>query len=176
MLALATGTTVTAPAGASLAVASLVMLAFALIEIVAFWRIFTKAGEPGWASLIPIYNGYVLLRIAGRPGWWLLLYLIPFVNFVMAIIVVHELSKSFGHGGGFTFGLLFLPVIFYPMLAFGSDRYLGPGGSRPIPEQLSPPAGWYADPSSPESTAKRWWDGKEWTTATSDQHWHGPGH
>jgi len=150
-----------------------------VLQIAALWRIFVKAGEPGWSALIPIYNAYVLLKIAGRPGWWLVLYLIPFVNFVIAIIVAHELSKSFGHGGGFTFGLLFLPLIFYPMLGFGSDRYLGPGGvgAPGSPQQLSPPPGWYPDPADPANPAvKRWWDGHEWSAATSDQHWHGPGH
>ena len=117
-------------AGAVLAVVYVVLAAFAIFEIAAFWRIFTKAGRSGWASIVPVYNAYVVLKIAGRPGWWILLCIIPFVNVVIAIIAIHELSKSFGHGGGFTLGLLCLPMVFYPLLAFGSDRYIGPGGAR----------------------------------------------
>lgn len=115
----------TSGAGALLVV---IVLAFAVFEIAAFWRIFTKAGRSGWASIVPIYNAYVLLRISGKSGWWLLLYFIPFVNLIAAIIVLNELARSFGRGGGFTIGLVLLGPIFFPILGFGSDRYLGPGG------------------------------------------------
>jgi hypothetical protein len=100
-------------------------LAFAVFFIACFWRIFTKAGEPGWASIIPIYNYYVILKIAGRPWWWLLLYFIPIVNFIIFIIVSIDLAKAFGKGGGFAAGLIFLPFIFIPILAFGSATYQG---------------------------------------------------
>ncbi len=79
---------------------------------VADWIIFTKADHPGWASLIPFYNLYVVLKIVGRPGWWLILFFIPFVNIIVAIIVAIDMSKSFGHGGGFALGLIFLGPIF----------------------------------------------------------------
>jgi hypothetical protein len=180
VLGAATGTTVSSSGSAALIVVLGILLAFVVLQVAALWRIFTKAGEPGWTSLIPVYNAYVLLKIAGRPGWWLLLYFVPFVNVVIAIIAVHELSKSFGHGGEFTLGLLFLPLLFYPLLGFGSDRYLGPGGvvaGLGYPQQFAPPPpGWYPDPSDPSNAVvKRWWDGRQWTQATSDQHWHGPG-
>lgn len=98
------------------------------ILIVSQWIIYTKAGKPGWACLIPIYNIIVLLEIIGKPWWWLILMLIPFVNFIIAIWMTNLLSKSFGKGAGFTLGLLFLPVIFYPILAFSSAKYVGPAG------------------------------------------------
>jgi hypothetical protein len=104
------------------------MFAVTVIVIVAQWKIFQKAGQPGWASLVPIYNVYVTLKIVGKPGYWILLMLIPFVNIYFGIKTVHLLSKSFGKDVGFTLGLLFLPFIFYPILGFGSARYEGPYG------------------------------------------------
>ncbi|MDC0271096.1 DUF5684 domain-containing protein, partial [Akkermansiaceae bacterium] len=89
------------------------------------WKIFTKAGKPGWASIIPIYNVIVLLEIIGKPVWWIVLFLIPFVNIIISIITTNEVSKSFGRGAGTTVGLIFLPFIFYPVLAFGSAQYQG---------------------------------------------------
>src|SRR5437588_224379 len=73
------------------AIAGLIWLVFVVLMIVSLWKIFTKAGQPGWASIIPIYNLYILLKICGRPGWWILLMLIPFVNFIIAIIVLIDL-------------------------------------------------------------------------------------
>lgn len=103
---------------------SLIILAFYLY---CGWKLFVKAGQPGWASLIPIYNVYILLKIVGKPGWWLLLFFIPLVNFIIAIIVLHNLSLSFGKGVGTTLGLLFLGFIFMPWLALGSAKYTAPG-------------------------------------------------
>ena len=110
---------------ASNPVVSVVMLAIVVLEIAAFWRIFTKAGEPGWASLVPFYNLWVLLRISGKPGWWLILFFVPVVNIVIAILQVIGLAKAFGKGGGFAVGLLLLPFIFHPMLAWGDAQYQG---------------------------------------------------
>src|SRR4029434_11244062 len=81
-------------------ISAIISLAIAVLIIVAMWKVFTKAGQPGWASIIPIYNLYVLCKIAGRPGWWLLLILIPFVNVIILIILCIDISKSFGNGGG----------------------------------------------------------------------------
>jgi hypothetical protein len=100
-------------------------LVFGIILLVALWKIYSKAGEPGWACIIPIYNVYVLLKIVGRPWWWLLLMLIPLVNIVIYLVVTNDLSKSFGHGVGFTLGLIFLPGIFHLVLGFGGSRYVG---------------------------------------------------
>ena len=102
-------------------------LAIAVLIVAGFWKVFTKAGHPGWAAIIPIYNLYILLKIAGRPGWWLLLFIVPVVNFVIAIIVAIDVAKSFGKGTGFGVGLAFLGPIFYPILGFGEATYQGAG-------------------------------------------------
>lgn len=103
----------------------LIMLAFTLFVIVSMWKVFEKAGQPGWGILIPIYNIYLFLMIAGKPGWWLILYIIPFVNFVIGIIVSIEIAKKFGKDAAFGLGLAFFGIIFYPILAFGSAQYQG---------------------------------------------------
>jgi len=91
--------------------------------IASMWKIFTKAGKPGWAAIIPIYNLIVLLEIAGKPLWWFILMLIPFVNIVVFIMVLVSIARNFGKGVGFAIGMLLLPFIFYPMLGFGDARY-----------------------------------------------------
>jgi Family of unknown function (DUF5684) len=102
---------------------SMVALAVVILYVAALWRVFAKAGEPGWACLVPIYNVLVLLRIIGKPAWWILLMIVPLVNIVIAIIEHVELAKAFGKGGGFAAGLIFLPFIFYPILAWGDAQY-----------------------------------------------------
>ncbi len=87
------------------------------------WKIFSKAGKPGWACLIPIYSTIVLLEIIKKPVWWIFMFLIPLVNIYFLIVAMNELSKSFGKSTGFTVGLLLLPFIFYPILGFGSAEY-----------------------------------------------------
>src|SRR4030095_12401751 len=91
----------------------------------AMWKVFTKAGQPGWASLIPIYNLYIWCKIVGRPGWWIILLLIPFVNIIVGIILCIDMAKSFGKGVGFGIGLALLGIIFWPILGFGSAQYQG---------------------------------------------------
>lgn len=98
-------------------------LGIVVVMIAAMWKVFVKAGKPGWAAIVPIYNVIVLLEIIGKPAWWVVLFFIPFVNFIVAIIVLFALAKSFGKGGGFAIGLLILPPIFYSVLAWGSARY-----------------------------------------------------
>ena len=104
----------------------LICLALGVFYIICSWKIYTKAGQPGWAIFIPIYNFLVFLKIVGKPWWWILLMLIPLVNFILLIILIHELSKAFGHGVGFTLGLIFLGFIFIPILALGSSQYTKP--------------------------------------------------
>ena len=104
----------------------IIWLAVVILLIASMWKIFTKAGQPGWASLIPIYNIYVWCKIVGRPGWWVLLFFIPFVNFVIAIILGIDLAKSFGKGVGFGIGIILLGIIFLPILAFSGATYQGP--------------------------------------------------
>ena len=113
--------------------ATILALLIALVLIVAMWKVFTKAGQPGWASIIPIYNVYIWCKIVGRPGWWVILLLIPFVNFIIAIILSIDLAKSFGKGVGFGLGLAFLGFIFWPILAFGSAQYQGPSVGTSAP-------------------------------------------
>ena len=109
--------------------ASIFGFIFGIISLIAMWKIFVKAGQPGWAVLIPIYNIYVILEIVGRPWWWLLLLIIPGVNFIIAIILTFDLAASFGKGTGFGFGLLFLSFIFTLILAFGDAQYTGPAAA-----------------------------------------------
>lgn len=104
----------------------IVTLAIAVFLIAAMWKVFEKAGKPGWAAIIPIYNIVVLLEIAGKPLWWIVLFLIPFVNFVVAILLGIAVARSFGKGTGFGLGLTFLGFVFYPVLAWGDARYQGP--------------------------------------------------
>ena len=108
------------------AVGVIIYLGIIVLMIASLWKIFTKAGKPGWASIIPIYNIIILLEIVGKPVWWLILFLIPLVNAIFAIWTINLLSKSFGKDEGFTVGLLLLGFVFYPILAFGSAEYQGP--------------------------------------------------
>ena len=104
-------------------------LAILVFVIVALWKVFAKAGQPGWACLIPIFNIYIMTKIAGRPWWWLLLLFIPIVGFVIAIILLIDIAKSFGKGVGFAIGLILLPIVFMPILGFGSAQYHGPAAA-----------------------------------------------
>lgn len=132
--------------GAFIGVLLIPILIISAIMIISHWKIFEKAGKPGWAAIVPIYNTIVLLEIVGKPVWWILLFLIPCVNIIFAIWTVNLLSKSFGQSEGFTVGLLLLGIVFYPMLAFGNYQYLGPsakeaGGFQPIDPSVG-----YKDP------------------------------
>jgi hypothetical protein len=151
-------------------------LAVAAVVLIGMWKVFAKAGQPGWAALIPIYNIYVLLQIVGRPTWWLAFLLLSFIPgigaiavWVVMIILYNDLSKSFGQGVGFTVGLVLLSPIFMPILGFGSSQYLGPmatgfgnpetpggygtpggaapGGYPPPAQPYAPPA--YQPPAQP---------------------------
>ena len=96
------------------------------LMIASQWKVFTKAGQPGWACLIPIYNLYVMIQIAKKPGWWLaIILLVPIVNIIFLIMLINEIAKAFGKDAGFTVGLLFLGIIFWPILAFGDAEYQG---------------------------------------------------
>ncbi len=106
------------------------ILAVLVLMIAAGWKIFTKAGQPGWAVIVPIYNFIVLLKIIGKPTWWVVLLFIPFVNYVIIIWSYNLLSKSFGKDVGFTLGLIFLGFIFFPVLGFGSAEYQGPSAKE----------------------------------------------
>jgi len=106
----------------------LLMLAVILITVVSCWRMFAKAGKPGWASIVPVYNMVVWLQISGKPVWWIALCFIPFVNVVVSVLCGFALARNFGRGKAFGLGLVVLPWIFFPVLAFGDDVYLGETG------------------------------------------------
>jgi hypothetical protein len=99
-----------------------------IIAIIGQWKAFEKAGQPGWACIIPIYNLYIMTKIGGKPWWWLLLFFIPIVNVVYAIWLTNMISKSFGKDEGFTVGLILLGAIFWAILGFSKDEYKGPYG------------------------------------------------
>ena len=94
-----------------------------IFTIICWWKIFVKAGRPGWAAIVPIYDLVVTIQVAKKPWWWILLLLIPFANIVFLIMIYHGVSKAFGKSAGFTVGLLFLSIIFLPILAFGNAEY-----------------------------------------------------
>ncbi len=105
----------------------IIYTAFIVLMIAALWKVFTKAGEAGWKSIIPIWNTIILLKIVGRPWWWIVLLLIPFVNFIILIIVMLELGKSFGKSVVFSiFGLIIFSAIGVLILGFGDAKYVGP--------------------------------------------------
>jgi len=105
----------------------IVMIAIWVVMVASMWKVFVKAGQPGWAAIVPVYNAVILLQIIGKPLWWIILLLIPLVNFVVMIMVTIDLAKSFGKSTGFAFGLLLLSFIFFPILGFGDARYPRPG-------------------------------------------------
>lgn len=153
----------------------LLALAFYVLVALGLYGTFVKAGQPGWAGFVPLYNFIVLLRVAGRPatwGWFLLLLIVPYVGtlgfFIVYIIVANDVSKSFGHGPGFTVGLVipYVSIIFWYILWLGSSQYRGPsargtgmsdpgyppsfGGGFPSQAPPSyPPPGDYAPPAAP---------------------------
>jgi hypothetical protein len=105
-----------------------------LIVLAGMWKVYTKAGEPGWAVLVPIYNTYVLARIGDKPGWMgivaCLAGFIPIVGHIVGLVLFLIISigvaRTFGKGAWFGVGLCFLSFIFYPVLGFGSSEATGP--------------------------------------------------
>lgn len=107
----------------------IIYLAVGILGIAGLWMTFQKAGEAGWQAIIPIWNTWIILKICGRPGWWLILLLIPIVNIVVLFIVMIDVARSFGKGTGFGIGLALLSVIFFAILGFGSAQYQGPAAA-----------------------------------------------
>lgn len=101
-----------------------------ILILASLWKVFTKAGKPGWGCIVPVYNVILLLEIAGKPLWWVILLFIPVVSIVIAILVSIEVGKAFGKSSAFGLGLALLPFVFYPMLGFGSAQYQGAKGSQ----------------------------------------------
>lgn len=108
------------------AVSTLIAVVVALVTLAGMWKAFQRAGQPGWAAIIPIYNLYVMLKIGGNAWWWLLIILfVPIVNLYGMYKMFAGVSRAFGHGAGFALGLWFLNFIFWPLLGFGDDEYRG---------------------------------------------------
>ena len=108
-------------------VASIIIaIALYILFAIGWYAIFKKAGEPGWAAFVPIYNLLIILKIIGRPWWWIILLIIPIVSFIIWIVMMFDMAKSFAHGVGITIGLILLPWIFSLIVGFGSSRYRGP--------------------------------------------------
>ncbi len=135
LLAQASGNNGAAALGVLLALIAafgMILLAGYVVCLIGMWKVFTKAGQPGWAVLIPIYNVIVLLRVAGLPWYWvfaLFLQIIPIIGLlaivVLAVMCLHRISTRFGQGVGFTIGLTLLGPIFWLILGFGDSKYLG---------------------------------------------------
>jgi len=147
--------TTSAPSGLLL-VGFAVLLVFAIVEIIGLWKVFQKAGQPGWAAIVPIYGSWILFEISGKPGWWALtafLGAIPLVGWipylVLYIIAMLELAKYFGKSTAFAVcGMILFPFVGMPMLGFGNDQYNGtPGAAGPTPGV--PPAAPPLPPASP---------------------------
>ena len=103
-------------------------IGFIVLILASMWKIFAKMTQPGWYGIIPIFNYCVIAKQSGKDWWWGLLPLLPCIGIIFLIILLNELSKLFGKGVGYTIGLIFLPFIFLPVLAFGSAEYQGPRG------------------------------------------------
>jgi len=101
------------------------MLLIAVFYIICYWKVFEKAGQPGWAAIVPIYNIIVMLQIVGKPVWWIILMFIPCVNIVIALLIYLDMARVFGKSTGFGIGLFLLGFIFLPILAFGDAEYQG---------------------------------------------------
>ncbi len=145
-----------------LVIFGILWLALVIPTIVGLWKVFEKAGKPGWGAVVPFYNYWLIIEIVGRPEWWLVLLFVPYASLVVLVILMIDLAKSFGRTTGFGVGLALLSPVFMPLLGFGSDTYGGPS----VPPPLSvTPAGWYADPW--RQAPWRYWDGRAWTPHTA---------
>jgi hypothetical protein len=113
-----------------------VVLAIAVLMIASMWKLFSKAGKPGWACLVPIYNYVVWLEVIKKPIWWIILLMIPIVNFIIIIIMFIEMAKAYGKSAGFGVGMILLPYIFFPMLAFGDSKYVYGDKAQPTSDLL----------------------------------------
>lgn len=102
---------------------SIVWIIIAVVVIVGLWKTLVKADKPGWGAIIPFYNAYLIIKMAGRPGWWLILLFIPIVNIVINVIVSIDVARNFGHGTGFGILLWLFSPIMYLVLGFGSSQY-----------------------------------------------------
>ncbi len=120
-----------------------ILVAFAIglvligLIIAGQWKIYQKAGYPGWTAIVPFYNCVIQLRMTNRPLWWVVLLFVPIVNIVLFVLMTRRTAGVFGKGTGFTLGLIFLPFIFYPILGFGKASYHnGYPPAKPMSEEV----------------------------------------
>jgi Family of unknown function (DUF5684) len=142
--------------GAAAVIWDLLWLAYTVLFVIGLWQTFVKAGLPGWGAIIPFYNVYLMIKMAGRPGWWLVFYFIPLVNIVVWLIVALDIAKNFGQGSGFGILLWIFPGIMFLVLGFGNYQYrqvahpemvgVGYAGGQYAPPP-APPAGQYMPPT-----------------------------
>lgn len=100
------------------------MISISVLLATGLWYMFEKAGQPGYASIIPIYNIIVMCNVAKKPTWWVVMFFIPIANIVFLIMMLNGISKNFGKSSGFTVGLVFLNQIFFSILGYGDAQYL----------------------------------------------------
>lgn len=100
-------------------------IVFSLLIVISLWKIFQKAGEAGWKSIIPIYNLYIEYKITWGTGWLFLLMFVPVVGAIMYVMTAYRLAKVFGKGILFALGLILFPYLFQLILGFGNARYQG---------------------------------------------------
>lgn len=111
---------------AAMLIPVILVLAVVVVMIISWWKIFTKAGQPGWAAIVPVYNVIVMTKVANKPVWWaILILLVPIANIIFVLLLFIEIAKAFGQGAGFGVGMFFLGIIFVPILGFGSAKYIG---------------------------------------------------
>ena len=110
-------------------------LAFIVFVVAGIWKTFEKAGQPGWAAIVPFYNYYIMAKIGDVKNWWLIF--IPFVNIYIIFVIMIALAKSFGKDTGFGIGLVFLGFIFFPILGFGDAHYIGPNGVHAMQDDIN---------------------------------------
>ncbi len=108
---------------------SIIYLLILAAVLAGMWKVFEKMGRQGWEGIVPIYNIYVLLQVIGKPVWWLILFFVPLVNIVIAIIVCIEVAKGFGKGAGYAVGMVLLGFIFWPLLGFSDATWHGVSAS-----------------------------------------------
>ncbi len=128
--------------GGGAGIIGIIYLAVIVLMIAGMWKTFAKAGKPGWAAIIPIYNMIILLEVAGKDLWWIVLFFIPFVNLIAMILVAIAVAENFGKSAGFGVGLALLGFIFFPILGFGDAQYKGGGKQvvdEPAPAAPQPP-------------------------------------
>ncbi len=167
--------------GVLFAIYMIFIIAIYVVAVIGLWKMYVKAGRPGWAAIIPVYNWWVWVEIIGRPRWWFWAFLayiflswIPIVNFILGIAVFVlfllaclDMAKCFGKGTGYGIGLWLLSMVFMPILGFGDAQYVGPvaagagaagGYGQPVGQPMAaaaaaPPAGQQYVPPTPGAAA-----------------------